>query len=135
MPTDPFVYNQPRKMSNSELAQAIRLDIQAELDATSLYQAHLDATDDERAKAILAHIRDEEKEHAAEFLQLLAILDPDQAAELRSAPQNVADILAGRPADEHASGESPLPGSEPGATEQAGQGRLTVGSLMGQGQR
>ncbi len=126
MPTDPFVYNVPRKMSNSELAQAIRLDIESELDATSLYQAHYDATDDERAKAILAHIRDEEKEHAAEFLQLLAILDPDQAQELRAAPRNVADILSGQP------NGAAEPGSA--ATPAGGRSGLTVGSLMGQEQ-
>jgi rubrerythrin len=126
MATDPFVYNEPRKLSNSELASAIRLDIQAELDATSLYQAHYDATDDERARAILAHIRDEEKEHAAEFTQLLAILDPYQAEELRSAPANVANML---------SAQSPSSGPQGEAAGQPAQAsELTVGSLMGDGQ-
>lgn len=122
MATDPFVYNVPRKLSNSELASAIRRDIQAELDATSLYQAHIDATDDERARAVLAHVRDEEKEHAAEFMQLLAILDPYQAEELRAAPENVAAAIA-------AGGAS---GAAPG--ERSETGRLTVGSLMGKAQ-
>lgn len=129
MATDPFVYNEPRKLSNSELASAIRLDIQAELDATALYQAHYDATDDERARAILAHIRDEEKEHAGEFVQLLAILDPYQAEELRAAPSNVASILSG----EGVSGTAP--GETPSSSAQGREPReLTVGSLMGDGQ-
>jgi hypothetical protein len=129
MSTDPFVYNVPRKLSNSELASAIRRDIQAELDATSLYQAHIDATDDERAKAVLAHVRDEEKEHAAEFMQLLAILDPHQAEELRAAPRNVSDMLSGEAVSGTAPGETPGPGGG-----QAGRERLTVGSLMGEAQ-
>jgi hypothetical protein len=129
MGTDPFVYNVPRKLGNSELASAIRLDIEAELDATSIYQAHFDATDDERAKAVLAHIRDEEKEHAAEFMELLAMLDPYQAEELRSAPRNVADILSGEGVSGIAPGETPGPPAPQGQRR-----RLTVGSLMGEGQ-
>ena len=131
MPTDPFTGLVPRKMSRTELARAIRLDIQAELDATNLYQAHIDATDDEQAIAILAHIRDEEKEHAAEFLQLLAMLDPYQAEELRSAPQNVAQILS----EGAVSGEAP--GETPGMARPStagSPGRLTVGSLAGEAQ-
>jgi len=130
MSTDPFITIVPRKMTASELARAIRLDISAELDAANLYQAHIDATDDERAKAVLAHIRDEEKEHAAEFLQLLALLDPYQAEELQAAPQNVAQVLA----EGRVSGGAP--GETPGASAAGGaaQERLTVGSLMGRGQ-
>lgn len=124
MSTDPFLTLVPRKMTATELARAIRLDIAAEIDATNLYQAHIDATDDERAKAVLAHIRDEEKEHIAEFTQLLALLDSYQAEELQAAPGNVAQILAeGRVAGE-AAGETP-----PAAGE-----RWTVGSLMGKAQ-
>jgi len=126
MATDPFVELTPRKMDASELARAIRLDIEAELDATNLYQAHIDATDDERAIAILAHIRDEEKEHVAEFTQLLAILDPYQAQELQAARQNVAQIIAEGEVAGQAAGETP---SAP-----ARQQRLTVGSLAGEGQ-
>lgn len=130
MSTDPFITLVPRKMTASELARAIRLDISAELDATNLYQAHIDATDDERAKAVLAHIRDEEKEHASEFLQLLALLDPYQAEELQAAPQNVAGILA----EGTVAGEAP--GETPGRPAMAGQPqeRLTVGSLLGRPQ-
>lgn len=123
MATDPFVYNVPRKLTNAELASAIRLDIEAELDATSLYQAHYDATDDERARAVLAHIRDEEKEHAAEFIQLLAMLDPYQAEELRNAQRNVAEIISGSLSAE-------APGETPGGSR--GRSGLTVGSLAGQ---
>ncbi|MDI7277805.1 MAG: demethoxyubiquinone hydroxylase family protein [Anaerolineae bacterium] len=118
----------PRKMTASELARAIRLDIQAELDATNLYQAHIDATDDERAKAVLAHIRDEEKEHAAEFLELLTMLDPDQGRYMAEAPGDVAQIIS----EAGISGEAP--GETPGQGARQGGGRLTVGSLLGQPQ-
>jgi len=77
--SNPFGTIAPRKMNASELANAIRQDIAAELDAIALYQAHIDATDDERAKKMLAHIRDDEKEHAGELLALLEVLDPTQA--------------------------------------------------------
>jgi len=62
-------------MPSNELAQAILQDITAELDAIALYQAHINATADKRAKKMLTHIRDDEKEHAREFLALLEILD------------------------------------------------------------
>lgn len=123
MSTDPYIELTPRKMSASELARAIRQDIEAELDATNLYQAHIDATDDQRAIAVLAHIRDEEKEHAAEFTQLLAILDPYQAEELRAAPLNVASIISGG-----------VSGQAPGETPGPSQGQLTVGSLKREAQ-
>ena len=120
MSTDPFVTLVPRKMTNSELARAIRLDVAAEIDAINLYQAHIDATDDPRAKAVLAHIRDEETEHMGEFLQLAALLDPTTAEELRAAPANVASILA-------EAGDSGGAGGGYGGTVPGG---LTVGSLI-----
>lgn len=115
MSTDPFVTIVPRKMTDLELARAIRLDVAAEIDAINLYQAHIDATDDPRAKAILAHIRDEEIEHMAEFLQLVAMLDPVTAQEMRDAPTSVAEVLA------VSGSNSPMP-----------PGGLTVGSLKNQ---
>ena len=82
----------PRKMTDAELATAIRIDIMAELDAIALYQAHYLATDSEDAKRILQHVIDEEKEHAAEFLELLKALDPAQAMHIAEAPTDVAEI-------------------------------------------
>ena len=91
--TDPFVGLVPRKMSDEELARAIRLNVAAEVDAINLYAAHLEATDNEAARKILAHIIDEEKEHLAEFLELLKVLDPKQAQELGEAGAKVAAIV------------------------------------------
>ena len=91
--SNPFGTMVPRKMSAAELARALMQDIAAELDAVALYQAHIDATDDERAKKVLAHIRDDEKEHTAELLALLEILEPKQAEYLKKGKAEVAEIL------------------------------------------
>jgi rubrerythrin len=70
--SDPFTgLTPPRKLTTEEIMRAIRIDIAAELDAINLYQAHIDAIDDERVNRVIAHIRDEEKEHVAEFTSLL----------------------------------------------------------------
>ena len=86
----------PRKMTAEELARAIRQNIAAELDAVALYQAHIDATDDERAKKVLAHARDDEKEHVGEFLALLEILDPKQAEYIKKGKAEIAELLEGK---------------------------------------
>ncbi len=92
--SNPFGTLVARKMEKNELARAISQDIAAELDAAALYQAHIDATDDERAKAVLAHIRDEEKEHVAEFMKLLEMLDPIQAAKMADRDSDISEILS-----------------------------------------
>ncbi|MDR0778160.1 MAG: demethoxyubiquinone hydroxylase family protein [Methanomassiliicoccaceae archaeon] len=75
---NPFVGNVNRKMTDQELANAIRLDIAGELEAIYLYDAHAAATDNELAKKVLADIRDEEKQHMGELLTLLMHLDPTE---------------------------------------------------------
>ena len=92
--SDPFKGLVTRKMTLEELARAIRQDIAAELDAINLYEAHIDATDNEPAKKILAHVRDDEKEHVAEFMELLRILDPGQAKKLDLAPAEIKKALS-----------------------------------------
>ncbi|MBA7672010.1 hypothetical protein ES703_80181 [subsurface metagenome] len=94
--SNPFGTMVPRKMNATELARAIMQDIAAELDAIALYQAHIDATDDERAKKVLAHIRDDEKEHAGELLALLEILDPKQAEYIKKGKVEIAELLEGK---------------------------------------
>ncbi|MCJ7426743.1 MAG: demethoxyubiquinone hydroxylase family protein [Dehalococcoidales bacterium] len=94
--SNPFPTNVPRKMNAAELARAIMQDIAAELDAVALYQAHIDATDDARAKKLLAHIRDDEKEHVGEFVALLEVLDPKQADYLKKGKKEIAEMLGGK---------------------------------------
>lgn len=90
--SNPFGTMVPRKMNTEELARAIRQDVAAELDAIALYQAHIDATDDEQAKKVLAHIRDDEKEHVGELMALLEILDPKQAEYLQKGKSEIAKL-------------------------------------------
>jgi hypothetical protein len=124
--TDPFVGMVPRKMTDEELARAIRLNIAAEIDAINLYAAHMDATDNEAARKLLAHIIDEEKEHLAEFLELLKILDPKQASEFGEAGDKLADVLAA-PLGEYV---DPGDAASPAGGRETALGRQpTVGSL------
>jgi len=57
---NPFTANVERKMTKQELIQAIRLNIAGELEAIYVYDAHIQATDDEFAKKVIADIRDGE---------------------------------------------------------------------------
>jgi rubrerythrin len=76
---NPFVANINKTMTNEELAQALRVDIAGELEAIIGYEAHAQATTDNRAKKVLYHISDEEKRHVGELQQLLYIINPNEA--------------------------------------------------------
>jgi uncharacterized protein len=90
---DPFTANVPRKMTREELIQAIRLDIAGKLEAIYLYDAHFQATDDLRAKAVLEDIRDEEKIHMGELITLLRTLDPMEAQQFLKGQKEVEKML------------------------------------------
>ena len=55
-----------------------------ELEAINWYQQRVDVTEDEDLREILAHNRDEEKEHAAMILEWLRRNDPALAEELKT---------------------------------------------------
>ncbi|HHU17663.1 MAG: demethoxyubiquinone hydroxylase family protein [Anaerovoracaceae bacterium] len=114
MPTfaNPFTGNVNRKMTKEELIQAIRLDIAGELEAIYLYDAHVQATDDEFAKKVIGDIRDEEKAHVGELLALLRHLDPQEADFLAEGEAEVREMM-----EELGIEEAPGPD-------------LTVGSLL-----
>jgi uncharacterized protein len=90
---DPFTANVQRKMTSAELIQALRLDIAGELEAIYLYDAHYQATDDPRAKAVLADIRDEEKIHMGELITLMRTLDPKEAEQFLKGEKEVKELL------------------------------------------
>lgn len=90
---DPFQGNVERKMTKEELIQAIRLDIAGELEAIYLYDAHVQATDIEVAKKVIADIRDEEKAHVGELMTLLRVLDPKEAEFFLSGENEVKEML------------------------------------------
>ena len=95
------------------------VSIQEELEAVDWYDQRVEATDDESLAAMLAHNRDEEKEHAAMTLEWLRRHDPVLDQHLRTylfTTEPVTEI-------EHEAG----PGEGPGAPG----GSLGIGSLRG----
>jgi rubrerythrin len=90
---NPFQANVERKMTKEELIQAIRLDIAGELEAIYLYDAHVQATDNEMAKKVIADIRDEEKAHMGELMTLLRVLDPKEAELFASGESEVKEMF------------------------------------------
>lgn len=73
----------------AELSDATRdmhraiLSLMEELEAVDWYNQRVDACRDETLKAILAHNRDEEKEHAAMVLEWIRRNDPSFNKELK----------------------------------------------------
>ena len=120
---NPFSGLVPRHMTKQELVRALRLNLAAELEAVHLYLAHAEATDDALAKRLLVDIANEERQHAGEFLELLARLAPDEQHFLdlgRGEVKEVAAEFALAPA-----GEAP---GRPSPTTPA----VTIGSLRPQ---
>lgn len=109
---NPFTANVNRKMTKEELIQAIRLNIAGELEAIYIYDAHVQATDDEFAKKVISDIRDEEKAHVGELMTLLRHLDPKEADFFAEGEEEVREMM-----EDLGIKESPLPDS-------------TVGSLL-----
>lgn len=60
------------------------VSLREELEAVDWYDQRVDAAQDEELRAILAHNRDEEKEHAAMLLEWLRRHDPAFDRELRT---------------------------------------------------
>lgn len=90
---NPFTANVNRKMTKQELIQAIRLNIAGELEAIYLYDAHVQATDDEFAKKVIGDIRDEEKAHVGELITLLHHLDPTEADFFADGQEEVKEMM------------------------------------------
>jgi ferritin-like protein len=94
--------------------------IQEELEAVDWYDQRVNATSDESLAAVLAHNRDEEKEHAAMTLEWLRRHDPVLDAHLRTylfTTEPVTEIEA-----EGAEAKPPSAGTE---------GSLNIGGLKG----
>jgi len=67
-----------KKLSFNELTRCIRMSLAAEEEATHLYEAIAEATDNPLAKAVMLDIANEERVHAGEFQRLLELLLPDE---------------------------------------------------------
>lgn len=86
---NPFVGNVPKKLSQEELLQALRVDMAGELEAIMGYEAHIMATDDTRVKKVLTYIANEERRHVGELTQLMLLLNPDQENYIKQGEQKV----------------------------------------------
>ena len=93
--------------------------IQEELEAVDWYAQRVDATTDSDLAAILAHNRDEEKEHAAMALEWLRRHDPVLDRHLRTYLFTSGSIIGIETEAE----------SEGGATDADPSGSLGIGSL------
>jgi len=98
------------------------VSLMEELEAMDWYQQRIDATLHPELKAVLAHNRDEETEHAAMTLEWMRRQDPVLDEHLRTYLFTSGSILA---VEEEAEG-----GDDEGAD--AGDGGLGIGSLRGE---
>ena len=96
-----------------------------ELEAVDWYDQRIDAATDEELKRILAHNRDEEKEHAAMVLEWLRRKDPKLDEHLRTYLFTKKSVLEIEHEAEHGGG---------GEDEDGGNGCLNIGSLRGKHQ-
>src|ERR1044072_2288727 len=87
-----------------------------ELEAVDWYDQRIDAATDDELKQILAHNRDEEKEHAAMVLEWLRRKDPKLDQPLRSYLFTNRPVLEIEDAAEHGGGD------EGGTDSDAGDG-------------
>jgi ferritin-like protein len=101
------------------------VSIMEELDAVDWYDQRVDASQDEELRAILAHNRDEEKEHAAMVLEWLRRRDPELDRMLRHYLFNDNPILE----REEQQDEAGVATSDNAAAAPAGDGSLGIGSL------
>ncbi len=89
------------------------VSLMEEFEAVDWYDQRVDATDDAELAAILAHNRDEEKEHAAMTLEWLRRRDPALDEELRTylftegSIVDLEDEAMGRSGDD--GGDAPTP--------------------------
>jgi hypothetical protein len=98
------------------------VSIMEEMEAVDWYDQRVDAAGDEELKAILAHNRDEEKEHASMTLEWLRRRDPGWNEQLRNYLFTDKPILEVEEAIDQA---------EAGNEAASADGSLGIGSLRG----
>ena len=120
--------HEPRELMSAETIDAHRAitSIMEEFEAVDWYGQRVDATADPELAEILAHNRDEEKEHAAMTLEWLRRRDAKLDQHLRTYLFTEGSVLAIEDAAEHGGG---APGGDP--TARSGDGSLGIGSLRG----
>jgi uncharacterized protein len=87
-------YHEPVEKLSTETLDMHRaiLSLMEELEAVDWYNQRVDAATDPELKRILAHNRDEEKEHAAMVLEWIRRRDPKMNEELRETLFREGDI-------------------------------------------
>jgi uncharacterized protein len=85
MPTSVGLHEDPSALAPTTIDRhRATASLGEELEAIDWYDQRVDATKDEELRAILAHNRDEEKEHAAMTLEWLRRHDPQLDTALRT---------------------------------------------------
>ena len=103
--------------------------LQEELEAVDWYDQRVDATQDASLAALLAHNRDEEKEHAAMNLEWLRRHDPGLDEQLRT--YLFTDLPITEVEDASMDGDASGGGEAQDATGRDSAGSLGIGSLKG----
>ena len=103
--------------------------IQEELEAVDWYAQRVDAATDADLAAVLAHNRDEEKEHAAMTIEWLRRHDPALDRHLRTYLFTSGSIIGIETEAESTGASTGAPSSGAGAPDSSGS--LGIGSLKG----
>ena len=103
--------------------------MQEELEATDWYDQRIAAATDPELKAILAHNRDEEKEHFVMLLEWYRRRDAKTSAELKKRLLTSGSIVALEHADTGAGGDAEAPAG-PGGADSLGIGSLKGGQSL-----
>ena len=109
------------------------VSLQEELEAADWYNQRVEGATDPELAAILAHNRDEEKEHAAMVLEWLRRSDPKLDEHLRTYLFTEGNILDIEVAAEHGGGEGAGEGEPSGGESASSDTSLGIGSLRGTG--
>ncbi len=96
------------------------ISLMEELEAVDWYDQRVEACSDPELREILAHNRDEEKEHAAMVLEWLRRRDPKMDENLRTYLSTDGDILAVEEESEAGGGSG-----------DAAAGHISIGDLRG----
>ncbi|MDR0308055.1 MAG: hypothetical protein LBI42_14615 [Chitinispirillales bacterium] len=98
-----------KKLTDRELTRALRLALASEEEATHLYEALADATDNKLAKTVLQDIADEERVHKGEFQKLLELLLPDEQKHMAAGAAEVEEMRQGTHNGDDDNKCSPIP--------------------------
>jgi len=127
-------YHEPLELLPADVVERHRMitSLQEELEAVDWYDQRVAATSDPEARAILAHNRDEEKEHACMALEWLRRHDPVWDQHLRTYLFSTGSITAVEEAAERGGGGGGARVARDGNGDGNGEGpSLGLGSLKG----